>query len=63
MASLLIRGLDDSVKAALRVRAAHKGRSMEAEARLILSLEMKKAGLAGKEANQEPTKKDGSESK
>ena len=42
MATILIRRLDDSVKARLRVRAARHGRSMEAEAREIL-----KAGLAG----------------
>jgi len=37
MASLLIRDLDDKVKQRLRVRAAEKGVSMEAEARSILS--------------------------
>jgi plasmid stability protein len=37
MASLLIRDLDDQVKQRLRVRAAKKGVSMEAEARNILS--------------------------
>lgn len=36
MATLTIRDLDDEVKARLRVRAAHNGRSMEAEARAIL---------------------------
>lgn len=36
MATLTIRDLDDAVKARLRVRAAHNGRSMEAEARDIL---------------------------
>jgi plasmid stability protein len=36
MASLMIRDLDEAVKARLRVRAAHNGRSMEAEARAIL---------------------------
>ena len=36
MASLTIRNLDDDVKHRLRVRAAENGRSMEAEARLIL---------------------------
>lgn len=36
MATLTIRDLDDAVKARLRVRAAHNGRSMEAEARAIL---------------------------
>lgn len=36
MATLTIRDLDDAVKTRLRVRAAHNGRSMEAEARIIL---------------------------
>lgn len=36
MATLLIRGLDEGVKRALRIRAAHNGRSMEEEARQIL---------------------------
>lgn len=36
MATLTIRDLDDALKARLRVRAAHHGRSMEAEARAIL---------------------------
>lgn len=49
MASITIRKLDDSLKMQLRVRAAHRGRSMEEEAREIL-----KAGLAteqGRELN------------
>ncbi|MDX2268769.1 MAG: hypothetical protein NW208_11730 [Bryobacter sp.] len=36
MATLTIRKLDDKLKERLRVRAAEKGRSMEAEARSIL---------------------------
>ncbi|HEX5430699.1 MAG TPA: hypothetical protein VFW83_01935 [Bryobacteraceae bacterium] len=36
MASLTIRKLDESTKSALRIRAAHHGRSMEEEAREIL---------------------------
>jgi plasmid stability protein len=36
MGTLTIRGLDDTTKARLRVRAAEHGRSMEAEAREIL---------------------------
>jgi plasmid stability protein len=32
----MIRSLDDSLKSKLRIRAAHHGRSMEAEAREIL---------------------------
>lgn len=43
MASILIRGLDDKVKAKLKLRAATHGRSMGAEAREILE-----AGLAEK---------------
>lgn len=42
MASLNIRQLDPALKERLRVRAAHHGRSMEAEARAIL-----KDALAG----------------
>lgn len=38
MASLTIRNLDESTKARLRVRAAHRNRSMEEEARTILRL-------------------------
>lgn len=37
MAQLLIRGLDDRVKRRLAERAARHGRSMEAEARAILT--------------------------
>ena len=37
MASLLVRGLDESIKHTLRVIAAQNGRSMEAEARVILT--------------------------
>ena len=37
MATLTIRRLDDDVKEALRVRAARAGRSMEDEARTILT--------------------------
>jgi len=37
MANLTIRNVDAAVKERLRVRAARHGRSMEAEARLILS--------------------------
>lgn len=36
MAVLLIRGLDDKLKRALRLRAAENGRSMEEEVRQIL---------------------------
>ena len=37
MASLTIRNLDDRVKTKLRLRAAKQGRSMEEEARQLLS--------------------------
>ena len=37
MATLNIRNLPDEIHAALRIRAAQKGRSMEAEARNILA--------------------------
>jgi len=43
MATLTIRDLDDDVKARLRVQAAEHGRSMEAEARALLT-----AALAGR---------------
>jgi antitoxin FitA len=36
MSTLTIRNVDDELKAALRVRAAEHGRSMEAEVREIL---------------------------
>ena len=36
MSSITIRNLDPAIKERLRVRAAEHGRSMEAEARLIL---------------------------
>jgi plasmid stability protein len=42
MASLTIRKLDDSVKAKLRVRAAENGRSMEEEARHLLTTALAK---------------------
>ncbi len=38
MASLTIRSLDETTKTRLRVRAAHRNRSMEDEARTILRL-------------------------
>ncbi len=41
MASITIRRLDESLKARLRVRAAHHGRSMEEEAREILRNSLK----------------------
>jgi plasmid stability protein len=37
MASLTIRNLDNNLKSQLRQRAARHGRSMEAEARIILA--------------------------
>ncbi|KAF1012650.1 MAG: hypothetical protein GAK32_00064 [Pseudomonas fluorescens] len=43
MASLTIRNLDDSVKELLRIEAAHNGRSMEEEARLILRKSLARA--------------------
>jgi antitoxin FitA len=36
MSALLIRGIDDRLKRALRLRAAENGRSMEEELRSIL---------------------------
>lgn len=37
MAQLIVRGIDDAVRDALKRRAAEHGRSMEAEAREILT--------------------------
>lgn len=36
MANITVRNLDDRTKALLRIRAAHRGHSMEEEAREIL---------------------------
>ena len=36
MASITIRNLEEPLKSRLRIRAAHRGRSMEEEARQIL---------------------------
>ncbi|MEO5922609.1 MAG: plasmid stabilization protein [Bryobacteraceae bacterium] len=47
MATLTIRRLDESVKARLRIRAAQNGRSMEEEARELLT-----AGLAQSPSTQ-----------
>ena len=41
MATLTIRSLDDSIKKALRIRAAINDRSMEEEARIILRTVLK----------------------
>ncbi len=38
MASMTIRNLDDTLKKKLRIRAAHRGRSMEDEARDIIRI-------------------------
>ena len=50
MASLVVRNLDEGVKARLKIRAAENGHSMEAEAREILTRavedERPKYGLA-----------------
>lgn len=48
MTSITIRKLDEHVKAKLRVRAAHNGRSMEEEAREIL-----KRALVGERSLEE----------
>jgi antitoxin FitA len=42
MADLSIRNIDEEVKSRLRVRAAHHGRSMEAEIRAILEEAVKR---------------------
>ncbi len=50
MASITIRNLDEQVKTRLRVRAAEHGRSMEEEAREILTSTMA-AASGSKEGN------------
>ncbi|MEO8051366.1 MAG: plasmid stabilization protein [Acidobacteriota bacterium] len=47
MSSLLIRQLDDTIKTRLRLRAARRGRSMEAEAREILKTALSQLSRAG----------------
>ncbi len=47
MATLTVRGLDDQVKADLRLRAARNGRSMEAEVREILTRAVAPASRTG----------------
>lgn len=49
MATLTIRNLDEAVRQRLRVKAAERGRSMEAEAREILA-----AAVAESESKPEP---------
>ncbi len=46
MAALSIRNLDEHVRERLRVRAARHGRSMEAEARAILTDAVREPGEA-----------------
>jgi plasmid stability protein len=48
MATITIRQLDESTKANLRIQAARNGRSMEAEAREILTSAVKKSKSASK---------------
>lgn len=47
MASLTIRNLDDELKTELRIQAAERGRSMEAEARQLLREALKTRRSAG----------------
>jgi antitoxin FitA len=47
MSTLTVRGLDDALKARLRVRAAENGRSMEAEVRAILEVALMKPAPTG----------------
>lgn len=47
MATLTIRDFDDELKAALRVRAAEQGRSMEAEVREILRAVLTRPSSSG----------------
>ena len=52
MATITIRNLDEAVKRKLQVRAALNGRSMEAEAREVLS-ELMQPSIKGIEAEKE----------
>lgn len=52
LASLTIRNLEPGLKERLRVRAAHQGRSMEAEARAILEVALA-AGRRGERSLSE----------
>jgi plasmid stability protein len=47
LSAMSIRGLDERVKERLRVRAARHGRSMEAEARAILTEAVSEPGDGG----------------
>jgi antitoxin FitA len=47
MATLTIRDFDEELKAALRVRAAEQGRSMEAEVREILRAALTRPSSSG----------------
>lgn len=47
MAALTIRNLDDDIRDALRIQAAERGRSMEAEVRAILA-----AAVAGRRTSR-----------
>ncbi len=53
MATLTIRNLPDEVHAALRVRAAQRGRSMEEEVRLIIASGLDIAGEPSASAREE----------
>lgn len=46
MANITVRNLDDEVQRRLKQRAAEHGRSMEAEARSILTAALIRGGLA-----------------
>ena len=46
MANITVRNLDDEVQRRLKQRAAEHGRSMEAEARSILTAALTRGGLA-----------------
>lgn len=46
MANITVRNLDDEVQRRLKRRAAEQGRSMEAEARAILTAAVTRGGLA-----------------
>lgn len=51
MATVTIRNLDEDVKRCLRVRAAERGHSMEAEARAILAAAVNEAVPSDERSN------------
>ena len=57
MATLTIRQLDEKTKSRLRIRAAHHGRSMEEEVRLLLAEGAAEAAPAKPTTGPKPAKR------